>query len=117
VGLSTNGKPITLEGHQAATYTESWPGIPTAIYRRNVALIGKQFGDREEIGFDEISVRISDLNGWTQISGFKIEMGMDKRDKGYMVYSRLGIQFEPPDNIEIPLSRGERAFIRFSAPS
>jgi hypothetical protein len=117
VGLSTDGKPITLEGHRAATYTESWPGIPIASYRRNVALIGKRFADGEEIGFDEISVRVSDLNSWTQISGFKSEIGMEKHDKGYMVFSSVGIRFEAPDDIEIPLSRGERAFIRFSAPS
>lgn len=30
VGMSTGGKPITLEGHQAAPHTVSFPGIATA---------------------------------------------------------------------------------------
>lgn len=72
VGLSTDGKPITLEGDRAFPHTESFPGVPTVTYKRNVTLVGKHFADGEEIGFDEISIRASDLNSWTQTSGFKI---------------------------------------------
>jgi hypothetical protein len=81
VGLSTDGKPITLEGHRAAPHTTSFPGIPTATYERNVTLIGKQFADGEEIGFDEISIRASDLNNWTQISGFNTEVGLETHEE------------------------------------
>jgi hypothetical protein len=118
VGLSTGGKPITLEGDRLANHIESFPGIPTATYKRNVTLIGKEFADGEEIGFDEISIRASDLNTWTQISGFDGRVGMEKhREKDYLVFSNVEIRFEAPDDIEIPLARGERAFIRFNAPS
>ncbi len=118
VGLSTGGRPITLEGHRVANHTESFPGIPTATYTRNVTLIGKQFADGEEIGFDEISIRASDLNSWTQISGFKTKVGMEKHDeKDYYVFSNVEIRFEAPDDIEIALARSDRAFIRFNAPS
>ena len=118
LGLSTDGKPITLEGHRAAPYTTSFPGIPVATYKRNLTLIGKQFADGEQIGFDEISIRASDLNSWTQISGFKIQVGMEKHEeKDVYVFSNVGIRFEAPDDIEIPLAQGERAFIRFDASS
>lgn len=118
VGLSTNGKPITLEGHQAAPHTVSFPGIATATYMRNVALIGKQFADEEDIGFDEISIRASDLNEWTGVSGFKSHIGMEKHEeKDYLVFSNVEIRFDAPDDIEIALARGEGAFIRFNAPS
>lgn len=118
VGFSTDGKPITLEGHRVASHTESFPGIPTATYRRDVTLVGKQFADGEEIGFDEISIRASDLNTWTQVSGFGTKVGMEKHEeKDYYVFSNVEIRFDAPDDIEIPLARGERAFIRFSAPS
>jgi hypothetical protein len=118
VGLSTNGKPITLEGHQAAPHTESFPGIATATYKREVALIGKQFADGEHIGFDEISIRASDLNDWTRVSGFHSRIGTEKHNEGdYLVFSNVEIRFEAPDDVEIPLARGERAFIRFNAPS
>jgi hypothetical protein len=118
VGLSTGGKPITLEGHRVANYTESFPGIPTATYTRNVTLIGKQFAAGEGIGFDEISLRTSDLNSWTQISGFKTKVGIEKHEENdSYVFSNVEIRFEAPDDIEIALARSERAFIRFNAPS
>jgi hypothetical protein len=118
VGLSTTGKPITLEGHRVANHRENFPGIPTAIYKRNVTLIGKQFAEAEEIGVDEISIHASDLNTWAQISGFDTNLGMEKhKEKDYYVFSNVEIRFEAPNDIEIPLARGERAFIRFNAPS
>lgn len=118
VGMSTGGKPITLEGHQAAPHTASFPGIATATYKRNVTLIGKRFAEGEAIGFDEISIRASDLNEWTRVSGFDSHIGMEKHEeKDYLVFSNVGIRFEAPDDIDIALSRGERAFIRFSAQS
>jgi hypothetical protein len=117
VGMSTDGKSITLEGHRTASYTESFPGIPTGTYTRYVTLIGKQFADGEEIGFDEISIRASDLNAWTQVAAIRTKVGVEKhKTKGYPVFSKLDINFEAPDDIEIPLARGEKAFIRFNAP-
>ena len=101
-----------------ANHTESFPGIPTATYTPNVTLIGKQFADGEVIGFDEISIRASDLNAWTQISGFDIKVGREKhKEKDYYVFSNVEIRFVAPDDIEIALARSERAFIRFNAPS
>lgn len=118
VGLSTDGKPITLEGHWAAPHTVSFPGIATATYKRNVTLIGKQFADGEDIGFDEISIRASDLNNWTRVSGFDSGIGIEKhKEEDYLVFSNVGIRFDAPDDIDIALARGESAFIRFSAQS
>ncbi len=118
VGLSTGGKPITLEGPRVANHTESFPGMPTATYMPHVTLIGKQFADAEVSDFDEISIRASDLNAWTQISGFDTKVGMEKhKEKDTYVFSNVEIRFVAPDDIEIALARSERAFIRFNAPS
>jgi ApeA-like protein/HEPN superfamily Apea-like protein len=118
VGLSADGRAITLEGHQAAAHRASFPGIATATYRRNVALIGKQFADGEDIGFDEISIRSSDLNAWTRVSGFNNKIGMEKHTgKDYLVFSNVEMRFDAPDDIGIALARGESAFIRFNARS
>src|SRR5438067_8919975 len=117
VGMSTGGKP-TLEGHRAAPHTVNLPGIATATYKRNVTLIGKQFADGDDIGFDEIAIRASDLNDWTRVSGFDSQIGMEKhKEKEYLVFSNVGIRFDAPDDIDITLARGESAFIRFSAQS
>lgn len=118
VGMSTGGKLITLEGHQAAPHKVSFPGVATATYKRNVTLIGKQFGDSEDIGFDEIAIRATDLNHWTRVSGFNRQIGMEKhKEKDYLVFSNFEIRFDAPDDIDIALARGARAFIRFSAQS
>lgn len=118
VGMSTDGKPITLEGHQGAGSTVSFPGIPKATYLRDVTLIGKQFGEGEHVGFDEIAIRASDLNDWTRVSGFKNRIGVEKhQEKDFVVFSNVEIRFDAPDDIDIVLARGEKAFIRFNAPS
>lgn len=108
VGFSTDGKEITLEGHRSASYVEHFPGIPVATYTRYVTLIGKSFGAKEKIAFDEISIKASDLNAWTQAMGIST-MALPKK--------HLGVKFEVPDDIDILLARGARAFISFAGQS
>jgi hypothetical protein len=117
LGVSTDGKPITLEGHLVASTNEHFPGIPTSTYSRSVAFIGAHFEADEEIGFDEIAIKASDLNTWTCVSGFSIKTGMREHEQGYLIFEKVDISYEAPDDIEIPLAGGERAFIRFTAPS
>jgi ApeA N-terminal domain 1 len=118
VGISTDGREITLDGFIAAPGMISMPGIPTATYRHDFALIGKQFDEDEEIGFDEIAIRASDLNTWTLVSGFQNQMRLEKNEeKGFSSFTGVDIRYEAPDDIDIPLARGERAFIRFAATS
>lgn len=115
LGLSSDGKPITLEGHRSAPYSEHFPGIPTATYERSVTLIGKHFAEGEAIGFDEISIQASDLNVWTQVKAIQTKAQHRKHKNGYYVWSNFSARWKSLDDIEIPLSRGERAFIRFGA--
>jgi hypothetical protein len=116
VGLSTDGKAITLEGDRGAPFTENIPGIPISTYRRNVTLIGKRFADGEEIGFDEVAIRASDLDDWTRVSGFHGGFQLEQQKTG-LVPSKVEVTFDPPDDVEITLSRGETAFIRFTGKS
>ena len=81
VGLSSCGNSITLEGCRAGNHTESFPGLAMTTYNAKAALIGKQFADGEDIGFDEIALRASDLNDWTRVSGFRSEMGLMEREE------------------------------------
>ena len=118
LGVTIDGKPITLESAQVLSSSQHFPGIPTSTYGHGVALVGAHFVAGEQIGFDEISIQTSDLNTWTQFSGFEIQLGMEKHEEhDYLFSSKVGITFESPDEIDIALARGERAFIRFNAPS
>jgi hypothetical protein len=117
LGVSTDGKAITLDGQQGASPTEHFPGIPTSTYSHACVLIGAHFDADEEIGFDEIAIKASDLNAWTCVSGFSGGPTVREDEKGYLIFEKVDISYEAPDDIEIPLSRGERAFIRFNAPN
>jgi len=118
VGISTDGREITLDRFIAAPGTISMPGIPTTTYRHSFALIGKQFDEDEEIGFDEVAIRASDLNAWTVVSGFQNQMRFEENEEeGSTSFTGVDIRYEAPNDVDIPLARGERAFIRFAATS
>ena len=115
-GISADGKSITLQGLSSRGNTLSMPGIPTSRYIAEVALVGKHFPAGEEIAFDEISVRASDLNAWTQVNGFEFNMDFEELDdKGSLGFSAVNIRYEGPEPISIPLSRGEEVSLQFTA--
>lgn len=114
LGLTSDGKRVTLEGHVSAPYTEHFPGIPVATYTRSVTLIGKHFDEGEEIGFDEIAISASDLNTWTQVFALQGKYG---RRKGQQAFTKGSVDFEVPDDVEILLARGEKASIKFVVQS
>jgi ApeA N-terminal domain 1 len=114
LGLTSNGKRVTLEGHVSAPYAEHFPGIPVATYTRSVTLIGKHFAEGEEIGFDEIVISASDLNSWTQVFALQGKYG---GREGQQAFTKGCVEFEVPDDIEIPLARGEKASIKFGVQS
>lgn len=108
VGLTAEKDDLTLEG----ALVDSLPsGIST--YEPPWVLVGKAFDEDEDISFDEMVVQISDLDTWTQSSGFS----HTQRDPE-LPDARLGgafdIQFKRPSAIEIPLDGGEVASIEFS---
>jgi hypothetical protein len=110
LGASTDGKQITLEATLPLSHVESFPGMSTATYRGDAALVGKHFIAEENIGFDEISIRASDLNEWTQLSGLTGSLKLP-------IGSGVEMRYEPPDDVIIELARGELAQIRFGASS
>jgi hypothetical protein len=115
-GISSDGKSITLQGLSSRDNTLSMPGIPTCKYVAKVALVGKHFPENEEIAFDEISIRASDLNAWTKVNGFKSHMDFEQLDDaGSLGFSAVNVRYEGPEAISISLSRGEEISIRFTA--
>jgi hypothetical protein len=94
VGISTTGKRITLERHGVAAPTFHFPGIETSVYRLEVVLIGKTFAEEEEVAFDEVAIRASDLNTWTRVSGFDTKIGVEEQEEtGLAIFSEVDIRF------------------------
>jgi hypothetical protein len=116
LGSSTDGKDITLEQVSSRNYLVSMPGFPVAHYTARTILVGKHFSEGDPIAFDEISICASDLNAWAGVSGFKLHHDFEKlKGSELLGFAGVGADYKAPDDIEIQLARGERAFIRYGA--
>jgi hypothetical protein len=113
LGIDSNGKSVTSVGHSSASYSLHSAGVVLSKYARQVTLVGKHFDAGQTIAFDEISIQTSDLTAWTQVRAIQTKAKTRKHRRGYHVWSDISVRWKPLDDIEIPLSRGERAFIRF----
>jgi hypothetical protein len=118
LGISVDGKPITLEMVSERGHSVNLPGLPISKYGAGVALIGKHFEKGESVTFDEIAISATDLNTWTRVSGFNTSLGFEElEDSGSHAFTTIDIRYEAPDEIRIPLSRGEEIIIKFTAPA
>jgi hypothetical protein len=114
LGIDRDGKEVTSEGHQSASYSEHSAGVTISNYSRRITLVGKHFQSGERIEFDEIAIRASDLTAWTQTRVIETKAQRRKRGRGF-VWGDVSARSKQLPDIEIALARGERAFIRFGA--
>lgn len=103
---------ITLEEVQGIGRGAEGLGPRTARYEAQVALEGKRFAEGERVAFDEISIHASDLNAWTQVSGFKTVLETESLDEKDRVVA-TEVRYEAPEDVRIPLPQGEEIFISF----
>jgi hypothetical protein len=82
LGISSKGKSITLERVTAGNNAFSIPGLRTASYWADVAIVGAEFPKGRRVAFDEIAIELTDLNTWTGVSGFDLSAGLEKLDPG-----------------------------------
>jgi hypothetical protein len=112
LGLTSDGQVITSEGHIGASWERHSAGVSLSMYRRSVTLVGAHFASGEKIEFDEISIRMSDLTAWTQTLAIDTKATTRKQRGGY-VWGGFSARTKRLNDIQIPLSRGEQASIRF----
>jgi len=114
LGISADGRDITLDEVWEKSSATHFPGMATAEYRARAAIIGKHFSESEEIVFDEIAVSASDLEPWTRVSSFKTSIECEALDdKGHHAFVGAHVDFEAPEPIVIELGSGEKAELRF----
>jgi hypothetical protein len=115
LGMSTNGKAITLERCVPTSRNLNFPGLMRTTFRAQAVLVGAWFSEGEEVTFDEIAFRTSDLDTWAMVSGFSHGFtGEEEAETGLFVPSDFEFKFTPPPSIEIPLDDGFSASIRFA---
>ena len=72
LGVSQNGKPITLYECFYTNMMLPWGGVGGAKYRTQVVFEGAHFESKEDIKFNQLYGNYTDLDVWVGISGFTI---------------------------------------------
>jgi hypothetical protein len=78
LGVTVNGKPITLYKCQEIKFILNLFGLPKSTFSVKAIFIGNHFKNEEEIIFDFISVSYSNLEDWVGISGISQRNEFDK---------------------------------------
>jgi hypothetical protein len=69
LGQSQNGDQVTLERCSGRSRRLALPRFATSEYGPNIVLIGAWFGPGDEVAFDELEIRFSDLDVWASAPG------------------------------------------------
>lgn len=73
LGLSSNGRPITLHLRSPGV-ASGLPGLATySYYAADTAFIGEHFESPEDLGFERLSVEYLHLEAWADETGFDIQ--------------------------------------------
>jgi hypothetical protein len=102
LGLSVEGKAITLYKCFETSFSLSFPGIARSAFLVNIIFIGYHFKREEDILLDEVSINYSNLREWAGISGFTQNTEFDKNDH----LKKFSISYEYPSAISSKLEMG-----------
>jgi len=90
LGITSNGKIITLYKCYESRSHMSVPGFLSSSFIVSFAFLGCHFEKEEEIRFDSLSLNYSHLEEWTGITGFQSKMELDSKNhlkKHEIIYS------------------------------
>lgn len=105
LGISSNGKNITLYKCFETKSTLSNRGFLTSSFYANLVFVGAHFERKEDIKFKKLSIHYSYLNEWVNVSGFDIpEFNHNKE---------VVIKFKPPEPIQASISKDYKILINF----
>jgi hypothetical protein len=110
LGETRNGRPMSLERCNGRSLSLSVPGFGVSTYGAWMILDGAWYEPDEEVAFDEIAVRFSDLDQWACVSGFSYKINHD--EKGEALTS-IEMTFTPPEEIEVALGEGATLRVEF----
>ena len=100
LGLSKDRKKITLERCLGLGQRINLPGFTVTTYGPHMGLVGAWYEPDEQVRFDEVYARFSDLDTWAVSSGFGHEMHWDAEGKSV---TKLDVSYTPPEAVEVPL--------------
>ena len=98
LGLSTNGKRVTLTDCVATSKNVSMPGVYTEVYRASFCFVGGHFQEPNELRFRRLAVRYSHLPDWVRMSGFSVTRKWEEH--------KVEIVYELPQEVKAETSKG-----------
>jgi ApeA N-terminal domain 1 len=110
LGETRKGRPITLEHCNGRSVSLAVPGFGVSSYGAQIVLDGAWYQPDEEVAFDAIAVRFSDLDPWACVSGFSYRINRDEEGE---TLTSLEMSFTPPDDIEVALEDGTTLRVEF----
>ena len=81
LGITSNGKLITLYKCYESQFHMSMSGFLGSSFIASVAFLGCHFEKEEEIRFDSLSLNYSYLEEWTGITGFQFKIEPDSKNR------------------------------------
>jgi len=106
LGVSSNGKNITLHKCFETKSSFSFPGFQTSSFYANLVFIGAHFQKLENIKFKSLFVHYLHLDEWVNISGFDIKHLREKE---------VVIKYKLPEPFQIDISDGLKILINIRA--
>lgn len=90
VGITSNGKSVTLQNCSTKNFRMNSNGFPTETLRASVAFIGYAFNDTEDIKFSSCAVEYTHLEEWVNRSGFtwSLPIGATDNDEYIVKYKK-----------------------------
>lgn len=104
LGISSDGKNVTLHKCFEIQSDVSFPGLSTSSFYANEVFVGTHFQKSEDIKFRKLSIRYSYLDEWVNISGFDIRYPDEKE---------VVIKYKQPKPIQANIGKGYKILIDF----
>lgn len=80
LGISSNGKKITLYNCFENKSNFSFPGFQTCSFYVDIVFVGAHFQKTEDVRFKSLSIHYSNLDEWVNISGFDIKQSLAEKE-------------------------------------
>jgi hypothetical protein len=103
LGQAPNGSAVTLERCNGRSLAIGLPGLTTSEYGAQFVLVGAWYEPDEELAFDEIAIRFSELDTWASVSGFATKLMWTEDQKSL---ASIETKFLPPPAIDVVLDEG-----------
>lgn len=100
LGITSNGKIITLYRCYESQSLMSMPGFTTSSFIASVVFLGHHFKKEEDILFNSLSLNYSHLDEWVGITGFQSKTETDVEND----FTKYEVSYSFPEKVEVKIN-------------